>query len=205
MIWSAAALLALTLAYLLSSKLPVFFSATKNSVISEGKALEADCQDPAGSWLAAICCVLPCLLVYALNGNEGAAALVLLVGCAAYSDLMTRWIPDCLIYSTVWLSLLCRSDSLLMEGITGALIFIAPVIVLQGLSFWRRRAGCFASGDLYLLPAIGLWIMPEFALLVMSCGLMLALLASQYDKQIPFITCIFPAFVGYMLCEFLLP
>lgn len=202
MIWSAAALLAL--AFLLSKKHPVIYTAIKTNVISESKALESDCRDPASSWLAAICCVFPCLVVYALNGNAGAAAMVLLVGCAAYSDLMTRWIPDCLIYGTVWLSLIFRADSLFMEGITGALIFCAPVLLLQGLSFWRRRTGCFASGDLYLLPAIGLWIMPEYALLVLSCGLMLALFASRYDKQIPFITCIFPAFVGYMLCEFLL-
>ncbi|WP_446717730.1 A24 family peptidase [Erwinia sp. OLCASP19] len=136
-----------------------------------------------------------------LSNDKEATSFILLLGIIAYCDLTTRWIPDCLLYGAVWLSLGLRSGHLLEQGITGAALFCLPVFILQGVSLLTRRKGCFASGDLYLIPAIGVWFVPGLAPALMACTLMLASLVSRYVKDVPFITCILPVFTGYKICE----
>lgn len=199
----AAVLLALS--FLLSQRLPGVYSSVRRGVIENSKQLESESRGGRRSWPGALCCLMPCLIVYAVNGDAATAAMVLLMGIAAYCDMMTRWIPDCLIYGCVWLSLACHTDSVVSLGLLSAALFCLPVMIMQAAAWLKLRTVCFATGDLYLLPAAGLWVKPEYAFSVMAVGLIPALVASRFVKQVPFITCLFPIFVGYLLCESFLP
>lgn len=194
----------LIFSFWIQKKIPSFYIKAKESVISTSIELKKEVQEINSSWIAALICNLPALLIYMLSKDKEIAAITFVLGILAYFDLTVRWIPDCLLYGTVWLSLGLNAEQLLTHGVISAVLFTLPALILQGYSLLNRRKGVFASGDLYLMPAIGVWFLPELAPGLMACALMLASFVSRYEKRVPFITCIFPIFIGYEVCEFLL-
>lgn len=200
MIWFSIAILIFS--FWIQKKLPAFYIKAKDSVISASVELEKEAQEINSSWIAALICTLPALLIYMLSKDKEAAAITFALGLLAYFDLTARWIPDCLLYGTVWLSVGLNAEQLLIQGVISAILFTLPALILQGYSLLTRRKGVFASGDLYLMPAIGVWFLPELAPGLMACALMLASFVSRYEKRVPFITCILPIFIGYEVCEY---
>ncbi|KYP90580.1 hypothetical protein WB91_08765 [bacteria symbiont BFo1 of Frankliniella occidentalis] len=191
----------LIFSFWIHKKIPSFYIKAKESVICASIELEKEVPEIKTSWIAAMVFTLPALLIYILSKDKEIAAITFVLGILAYFDLTTRWIPDCLLYGTVWLSLGLNAEQLLIQGVISAVLFTLPALILQGYSFLTRRKGVFASGDLYLLPAIGVWFLPELASGIMACALMLASFVSRYEKRVPFITCILPIFIGYEVCE----
>lgn len=199
MIWYA--LLLLVFSFWIRNKLPVYYMRAKESVISACTELEKEEQEIKSSWITAFICILPGLLIYILSKDKETAAITFVLGLLAYFDLSTRWIPDCLLFGAVWLSLGLNAENLLTQGLISAVLFTLPALILHGYSLLTRGKGVFASGDLYLFPALGIWFLPELAPGLMACALLLASFVSRYEKKVPFITCIFPIFIGYEVCE----
>jgi len=188
------------LSLLLSMNLPYFYIRAKESVISASKQLEFEKRDVKNSWVVALICLLPSLLVLIITKNNAVTAITLALGLIAYCDFAIRWIPDCLLYSTVWLSLVLRAGQMFDQGIMGAVLFCLPMLIVQGFSLMTKQKGCFASGDLYLTPALGVWFMPEIAPALMACVLLISSFVSRFIKEVPLITCILPVFTGYQIC-----
>ncbi|WP_164834921.1 prepilin peptidase [Photorhabdus temperata] len=183
-----------------SKQLPAIYMSVKLNVISDSKRLEDENRAVGKSFISAIFCLLPSILIFYLSNNICLSGLIFLLGCIAYTDLMARWIPDCLIYSCLLVSLFSLPEHREGEAILSIILFLLPAGVLQIALFIKQGVGCIASGDFYIFPAIAVWLAPESSAPVMLTALGLALVLSRIVKEVPFITCLFSVFVGYQIC-----
>ncbi|MCX8963108.1 prepilin peptidase [Erwinia psidii] len=139
---------------------------------------------------------------WVMTHNPLLAFFVLLLGSAAYIDSMTQWVPDVLIFILSWVSLIAllpgQFDAL--GVLAGAVVMILPAIALNLITWRRSQPTAFASGDLYVLPATGVWLAPEWAGVCMAISLTLTLIASRYVRGVPFITVLYPVFVVVAIC-----
>lgn len=187
-------------ALILSSKFPLIYASVKAEVISGGKTLENEKREVGGNCAYALSCLLPSMIIYYLSQDVWLSCLMILLGIVAYTDLMARWVPDCLIYAISWVSLMSGSNHNIEEGILSVVLFVLPVALFQAIAFIRQGTGSIASGDFYLFPPIALWLSPEYSALVMLVSLGGAIIVSRFVKEVPFITCLFPVFMGYQIC-----
>lgn len=192
------ALVSLVLAF----NLPVFYERAKISVIESGTLLSHDERlvrvRPGLALLILSAGVLP---VWFMTHSPGLTGFVLLLGCVAYIDYLTRWVPDPFIYSLLWLAL---STPELDGGypapfLWGAAVIIAPALLLNMGSFLRRMLPVLASGDVYVLPAVGVWLSPQHAALCISLSLLSALIMSRWWLEVPFVTVLYVIFTGVIL------
>lgn len=187
-------------ALILSSKFPLIYANVKAGVISGGKTLEKEKREVGGNCAYALSCLLPSMIIYYLSQDLWLSCLMILLGIVAYTDLMARWVPDCLIYAISWVSLMSGSNHSIEEGILSVVLFVLPVALFQAIAFIRQGTGSIANGDFYLFPPIALWLAPEYSALVMLVSLGGAIIVSRFVKEVPFITCLFPVFMGYQIC-----
>ncbi|AVF38205.1 prepilin peptidase [Rahnella sikkimica] len=127
---------------------------------------------------------------------------VLLLGSAAYIDCVTQWVPDVLIFSLSW-SALCTvlpQEPDALPALAGAATMLIPVLTLNFIATLRGQPPALAFGDLYVLPALGVWLTPNSAAICLSISLTLAMLAGKYLRDVPFITVLYPVFMGGFLC-----
>jgi len=143
--------------------------------------------------------VLPAWLI---THNPFFSLFVLLLGSAAYIDCITKWVPDVLIFALSW-SAFCSvlpGESDALPALAGATTMLVPVLTLNLISTLRAQPPALALGDLYVLPALGVWLTPNSAAVCLAISLTLAMLAGKYVRDVPFITVLYPAFMGVSLC-----
>lgn len=187
-------------AFILVSKFPLIYASVKADVISGGIRLENEDREVCGNCAYALSCLLPSMIIYYLSQDLWLSCLMILLGIVAYTDLMARWVPDCLIYAISWVSLMSGSNHSIEEGILSVVLFVFPMALFQVIAFIRQGTGSIANGDFYLFPPIALWLAPEYSALVMLVSLGSAIIVSRFVKDVPFITCLLPVFVGYQIC-----
>ncbi|MBE5254669.1 prepilin peptidase [Mixta mediterraneensis] len=140
--------------------------------------------------------------VWMMTHNPMLTLFILMLGSAAYIDYVTQWVPDILIFILSWVSLvaLLPGGPNSLRVLAGAAVMILPAIALNLFTWQRSQPTTFASGDLYILPAVGLWLAPEWAGVCMAISLMLTFIACRYVREVPFITVLFPVFVVVSIC-----
>ncbi|WP_157861756.1 prepilin peptidase [Erwinia tasmaniensis] len=144
--------------------------------------------------------VVPCWLV---SHSYGLTFFIALFGSAAYIDYVTRWVPDILIFALSWIAL-----STVMPGefdaapvLVSAAVMVIPCLVVNVIAIMRCQRPALASGDIYLLPAIGVWLRPEWGAACLVTSFLLAGLGGLRYQNIPFVTVIYPVFVVAVICN----
>lgn len=185
---------------LASKQLPLIYEVVKANVLEQNKGLESEKIKVKVNSVIAILFSLTSLPIYYFTSDIKFSVFVFVFSCVAYIDLAIRWVPDVLIYGMVWISVLGINQTL-QDGIVSMVLFCFPAALLYLLSYVKDGRGCIASGDWYVFPAVGIWIAPEYAALVMVISIGVALITSRFVKNVPFLTCMFPVFLGGQLCE----
>ncbi|PUW01528.1 prepilin peptidase [Cronobacter sakazakii] len=140
--------------------------------------------------------------VWFLTGNTWFVAFVLLLGTAAYIDCITQWVPDLLIFLLSWVALAGTlpgvPDSLLTYA--GAAVMLLPALLLNLITWLRSQPPALASGDLYVLPAIGTWLTPQMSGVCLALSILLTAVVGRFVRGVPFVTVLYPIFVVVFLC-----
>ncbi|MCR8998653.1 A24 family peptidase [Rahnella perminowiae] len=130
------------------------------------------------------------------------ALFVLLLGSAAYIDSITRWVPDVLIFLLSWVALTARlpgsPDVLLVFA--GVVVMLIPVLTFNLIRMTRAQLPVLASGDVYVLAAVGAWLTPQASAVCLALSFVLTTAASRFLRGVPFITLLYPVFVVVWLC-----
>jgi len=190
-------------ALFLAFNLPKFYQRAKVSVARS-------CADTLGE--ANTTRAYPCLAIILLIGGVLPAWLithspaftffVLLLGSAAYIDFVVQWVPDVLIFGLTWgaLCAVLPQGADVLSALAGAAVMLVPVLTLNFITALRAHPPAMASGDLYVLPALGVWLTPNSAAVCLAASLVLAMLIGKYVRVVPFIAVLYPVFMGVSLC-----
>lgn len=186
----------------LAFKLPLLY---ENARMTSAESVAEAEGDPKARTCPLFAVLMLCggtLSTWVMTHNPILILFVLLLGSAAYIDYVTRWVPDVLIFVLSWVSLLAilPGQPDVLEVLPGAVIMILPAVMFNFITWLRSQPVAFASGDLYVLPAVGAWLTPEWSGVCMAISLLLTIVFSRLMHGVPFITVLYPVFVGVMIC-----
>lgn len=141
------------------------------------------------------------VFMYTQTGSVILSCFILVLAAIAYADLATRWIPDILIYILIVITLIdVEKQSLVIRGL-GAVLFFTPPLFLNLYGYLKTKMCWIASGDFYVFFALGFWIQAEYAAVIILITLLIGALLMRLCNNVPLVTCVFPVFIGYKLCE----
>ncbi|HAS8353300.1 TPA: hypothetical protein I7721_19635 [Vibrio vulnificus] len=180
----------------------VLYESVRLSVVNSIKDTENKNKSKKHGFWVAIASILPSVILFHFSGSIWVFIAFFLFGCVAYTDFIVHWVPDCLIYAALSVSLLNPDIKLNNELWLSVFLFLLPVVILQAVSYVRKRFLCISSGDFYMFPAMAVWVLPEYAAPVMLTAIGVAILFSRKTNKVPFMTCLFFVFSGYQLCAF---
>lgn len=137
-----------------------------------------------------------------ITHNPALTLFVMVLGCSAYIDYITRWVPDVLIFALSWIALLALlpEKGEVSPALISAAMMLIPALLINTIAWFLSRTTALASGDLYVLPSIGVWLAPEWAAVCMGITLSITLIASRYVRSVPFITALYPVFIMVAIC-----
>ena len=188
---------------MLSFNLPALYAGARMAA----EASTADDQAypdvaPVRPLLAAVMLCGGVMPVWLLTHNTGFVLFVLLLGSAAYIDCVTQWVPDLLIFLLSWVALttLLPGGPDAINALTGAAVMLLPALLLNLITWLRSHPPALATGDLYVLPALGAWLTPTWSGTCLAMSLMLTAIAGRFVRGVPFITVLYPVFVAVSLC-----
>lgn len=187
--------------------LPVFYAQTLSTI---QKSIEAESQKkitlipkPLAAVVIQLAGVLP--LTY-IGASKALVFYVMVLGIAAYIDYVAKWVPDIVIYALLWISLLGGLNEGLspVPVIINLMIVIMPLVIINLAQRIYNGHWAFASGDLYALPTVTIWLSPEVSIYIATATLAVSLVLGRVVKEIPFITLYYFAFIAGVLCDHLL-
>lgn len=157
---------------------------------------------PIRPFLAAVLLGGGVIPAWLLTHNPGFVLFVALLGSAAYIDCVTQWVPDLLIFLLSWLALttLLPGCPDAIPALAGAAVMLLPALLLNLITWLRSQPPALASGDLYVLPAVGAWLTPTLSGVCLAISLVLTAIAGRFVRGVPFITVLYPIFVAVSLC-----
>lgn len=190
-------------ALFLAFNLPRFYERAKDSAVRscDEIAIEENITRKR-PFLAVILLSGGVLPAWLITQNPGFTLFVLLLASAAYIDCVTQWVPDVLIFALSW-SGLCAvlpQETDALPALVGAAVMLIPVLTLNLITVIRAHPPAMASGDLYVLPVLGVWLTPCSAAICLAISLTLALLVGKYLRVVPFVAVLYPVFMGVSLC-----
>lgn len=153
-------------------------------------------------FLAAVLLLGGVIPAWLLTHNPAFTFFVMLLASAAYIDWITQWVPDPLIFLLSWTAL----GALLPGGpdalltLARATVMLLPALLLNLKTWLRSQPPALASGDLYVLPALGAWLAPEWSGICFASSLLLTAIAGRFIRGVPFITVLYPVFMVVSLC-----
>lgn len=188
---------------LLAFNLPVIYQVAR--LAAEESCAESPNEPVKGSvkpLLAVLLHSSGVIPTWIITHNPALTLFVMVLGCSAYIDYVTRWVPDVLIFALTWIALiaLLLGKREVSPELISAAVMLIPALLLNAIAWLLSRTIAFASGDLYVLPSIGIWLAPEWAAICMGISLSLTLIASRFVRDVPFITALYPVFVVVAIC-----
>lgn len=138
-----------------------------------------------------LACVAP--VFYVIQTDITLAVFIGLLAVVSYIDVQRQWVPDILIHLLSWYSLCCLALGFItpdvLYSLLSLLLLMVPFLAINTYSWIKNRNYIYASGDIYILLSVGLWLDYRFAL---STAALSILSASIYAKlagkeKIPFI------------------
>lgn len=188
---------------ILAFNLPALYAGAR--LAAESSAAETQAYPdvaPIRPLLAAVMLCGGVFPAWLMTHNPAFVLFVLLLASAAYIDCVTQWVPDLIIFLLSWLALTtllpCGPDAI--PALTGAAVMLLPALLLNLITWIRSQPPALASGDLYVLPAIGAWLTPTWSGACLALSLVLTAIAGRFVRGVPFITVLYPVFVAVSLC-----
>lgn len=186
---------------LLSKNYKTIYQGVRAQAIQQLDELKFESAEvPCYSTLAIFMFLVPVFFFW-ITSDLFFSSYMFFLAIIAYSDLVTRWIPDVLIYILVFISAVSINHSDYAICLASVVFFVLPVVLLNFYGYLKTRHFWVASGDFYVLPTVAVWIQPEYAAALIMIVLLTALLVSKLVKGVPLVTCIYIAFIGYKVCE----
>lgn len=187
----------------LAFNLPALYASAR--IAAEASAAETQAYPdvaPIRPLLAAVMLCGGVFPAWLMTHNPAFVLFVLLLASAAYIDCVTQWVPDLIIFLLSWLALttLLPGGSDAIPALTGAAVMLLPALLLNLITWMRSQPPALASGDLYVLPAIGAWLTPTWSGACLAMSLVLTAIAGRFVRGVPFITVLYPVFVAVSLC-----
>lgn len=199
MIYYAITVLFIALYY--SQRLLIIYRNLKKNAIVQAKALSDEPDKETAYPICAVIMFSCSVSMFSLTDNVVLSVFILLLAAAAYADMATRWIPDVLIYLLIAVSLFdVDKHNIVLRGL-GCVFFIVLPLVLNLYGYLKTKTFWIASGDFYVFFALGFWIQPEYSAAIMLMALLIGAWLMRFCHGVPLVTCVFPFFIGYKLCE----
>lgn len=138
-----------------------------------------------------LACVAP--VFYAVQSDITLSVFIGLLALVSYIDIMRQWVPDVLIHLLSWYSLSCLALGFItpdvLYSLLSLLLLLLPFLAINAYSWIKNRSYIYASGDIYILLSVGLWLDYRFSL---SAAALSILSASIYAKiagkeKVPFV------------------
>lgn len=193
----------LLFAILFSSSFPFWYAREKQNVIAQSEILcEEKTEAKRFPGLAIIFFLIP-VFIFFNTENITLAMFVFVLAIVAYTDLSARWIPDFLSYLLIFLAMVAMRTNDLFSVLCAVILYLTPVIILSSYGYLRKRESWVASGDYYVLPSIGLTLLPEYAAFLMLINLLVVIIVSKVMRDIPLVTIAYITFSGYQTCVLL--
>lgn len=190
-----------TICLIIGCLVPYGYTALKAKLLFQTEVIKNESQKSESKILYLIfILLLPLILFY--EGQKNELSLFLLVfGLLAYSDLITRWLPDPLVYILVGLAVYSIDKNNLILPLLSIILYVVPLIILNIIGWWRCKKVMVAAGDFYVLVAVGAIIPPVYAMSLMLLTILFSLFFSRYTKEVPLITVAYMVITGYELCQ----
>lgn len=187
-------------ACLFSVILPSIYLKEKRNVLSQCSELEIEQNQPLKlPVFANFIFIMPVIMFY-LSGDMILSIFFFFFAVVAYTDASARWIPDCIIYALLVISMIASRTTDLETACWSIFFYIIPALILSFYGQIVRNETWIASGDYYVFPAVALMILPQYAAGIMLINLFIVLLVSRWVSKVPLVTVAFITFTGYQLC-----
>jgi len=190
----------LLISLMLAFNLPVLYESAR---LAAAESAETPQTARVRPFLAATLLLGGVVPAWLLTREPAFCVFVLLLACAAYIDWITQWVPDPLNFMLSWAALGAllpgEADALIIFA--GAAAMLLPAVLLNVITWLRAQPPALASGDLYVLPALGAWLTPEWAGLSFLASLFFTAIVGRFIRGVPFITVLYPVFMMGMLCR----
>ncbi|HHL3258670.1 TPA: prepilin peptidase [Citrobacter braakii] len=179
---------------------PALYLKEKGKVINNCAELQQETYKPERFTAFSILMFLMPLLIFYLSGNITLSIFTFAFAIVAYTDVSARWIPDCVIYALLVISMVSVRLADFETIILSVTLYIFPALLLSIYGYIVKNESWIASGDYYVFPSIGLMILPQYAAGLMFVNLFLVILISRWVPKAPLVTIAFITFTGYQIC-----
>ncbi|EBI1379843.1 hypothetical protein FKR03_21885 [Salmonella enterica] len=180
-------------------KLPALYSREKKRAIIQCEDLKNEMDNIGVYPLAAVCMLLIPVSIFYFSQDILLSSYLFFLAIVSYTDLSARWIPDSEIYFWVALSVYSLRDKDTVSQLLSAAFFILPALILHLYGYLVKKEIWIASGDFYVIPTIGIMVLPEYAATLMLVALVICIAVTRWIPKIPFVTVLFFVFSGYQV------
>ncbi|ENG4975169.1 prepilin peptidase [Escherichia coli] len=188
------------LAYYFTVMFPVLYKKEKQNVIQQCGVLVEDRSEPGRHTLLAIVMFIMPVAIFSFSENMLLSSFCFILAVAAYTDLSSRWIPDIAIYTLLVLSMLSLHKSDLIPSLWSVLLYLFPALFISAYGLLVKKKSLIATGDYYVIPSIGVMVLPEHASGLMLANFIIVIAISHWIQKIPLVTVAYFSFTGYQLC-----
>lgn len=190
--------------FFLSSKV---INAAESDIIETAKYIESGVsQRKLPLWFITIYMIVGTVIVLKTNQEHIFLIMSIILSVTSLFDIIRNWIPDLLIFLLIALSFMGTNNNHYLI-ITTCIITLIPFLALNLISIISKKQAIIATGDLYVISALSLWLSP-FTSLMFSALIIIA--ASGFSliskmKNIPLLPFIHLAFLlSHLMQNYLL-
>ncbi|MHB9331376.1 hypothetical protein ACP3S7_28155 [Phytobacter ursingii] len=188
------------LSFFVGFSIPHFYNILKNKLLAQTEELKNEYRSGENKILVLIFVLVWPLVIFHNVSELHYLFLFLIFGLLAYSDLITRWLPDPLVYLLVSISVLDIDKKDIVTPFISSALYIMPLVMLNLITRLKIKKAIIASGDFYVLLPVGLAIFPTHSMLLMSLTILFAMVYSRFSKEVPLIFVSYMVMSGYELC-----
>lgn len=115
-------------------------------------------------WFITIYMIVNTVIVLKTSQDHIVLIMSIILSVTSLFDMIRNWIPDLLIFLLIALSFMGTSNSNYLITIT-CVIALTPFLTLNIISIISKKQAIIATGDLYVISALSLWLLPFTALM----------------------------------------
>ncbi|EBZ6776930.1 hypothetical protein GQG94_004779 [Salmonella enterica] len=142
-------------------------------------------------WFSVGYMVTTTIISYQCNNDYIFVITMIILSAASIIDMIRNWVPDLIIFLTISLSFM-GNDNNHLHIIATCIITLLPFLVLNLISLKSNQRTSVASGDLYIIAALSIWLSPFTSPLLAALTILSATVFSLKSKNthiplVPFI------------------
>lgn len=190
----------IALGLIIGCAIPHFYNILKIKLLEQAKELNKERRKCKGKFsLLIVISLMPFLLFHKENEIEY-LFFFLVFGLLAYSDYISRWLPDPLVYLLVGLAVFCIDKKDLISPLLSVILYVLPLVVLNVIGWLGFKKTIIAAGDFYVLLSVGILIFPYYSMVLVLITILLSMIYSKFTSEVPFIFVAYIVMLGYELC-----